>query len=365
VIARAPPDDPHRVGAERAAGEAAPVPIVGRGGEAPVARALVSGAQAALPFPSRARKPPSMSTTAATADQPHRPLAGCLWMMATGLCFVAVTGIVKHVGSEIPAAQAAFLRFLLGLVFLLPVLPALLRLRLDSASLRLFGLRGAVHTIAVLLWFYAMTQIPIVEVTAMNYLTPIYVTAGAALLLGERLAARRIAAIAFGLIGALVILRPGFREVSPGHVAMVFTAVFMAGSYLIAKRMSADFAAGLVVALLSITVTIGLAPFALAVWVPPSPVQLGWLFLVALFATAGHYSMTRAFAIAPVTITQPVTFLQLVWAALVGLVFFAEPVDGFVILGGAIIMASVTYITWREAMLRRRSGGSPAGPAAP
>jgi drug/metabolite transporter (DMT)-like permease len=141
---------------------------------------------------------------------------------------------------------------------------------------------------------------------------------------------------------------------------MIFTAIFFAGSYLIAKRMSGEMSAGLVVAILSITVTIGLAPFAWAVWVPPTPEQILWLFLVALFATAGHYSMTRAFAVAPVTATQPVTFLQLVWAAALGAIVFAEPVDGFVILGGAVIMGAVSYITWREAVLRRRTVTPPA-----
>jgi len=73
---------------------------------------------------------------------------------------------------------------------------------------------------------------------------------------------------------------------------------------------------------------------------------------VACFATAGHYAMTLAFAAAPVTVTQPVTFLQLVWSVLVGMLFFAEPADPWVILGGGVIMASVVFITWREARLR-------------
>ncbi len=298
--------------------------------------------------------------TDATFAPAHRPIAGMAWMLATGLCFVAVTAIVKHVGEGVPPAQAAFLRYLLGFVFLLPALPGLLRLRLAPRSWGLFGLRGAAHTGAVIAWFYAMTQLPVVEVTAMNYLSPIYVTIGAAIFLGERLQLRRIAAILAALVGALVILRPGIREVSPGHVAMLFTALGFAGSYLIAKRMSDDLPASMVVAILSVTVTIGLAPFALAVWVPPSLDQLLWLFLVAFFATAGHYTMTRAFAVAPVSVTQPVTFVQLVWAALLGTLVFAEPLDGFVILGGAIIMGAVSFITWREAVLRRRPVTPPA-----
>jgi drug/metabolite transporter (DMT)-like permease len=299
-------------------------------------------------------------TDALAPPAAYRPVAGVLWMVATGLCFVAVTGIVKHVGQGVPSVQAAFLRFLLGLVFFAPILPALLRLRLPARIWGLCAGRGAVHTVAVILWFYAMTQIPVVEVTAMNYLSPIYVTLGAALLFGETLAARRLAAVGVALIGALIILRPGLREVSPGHLAMLFAAVGFAGSYLVAKRMTAEVSPAMVVAILSVSVTVGLAPFAAAVWVTPTPEQMGWLFLVALFATGGHYAMTRAFAVAPMTVTQPVTFTQLIWAALLGALVFGEPVDGFVILGGVVIMAAVSFITWREAMLRRQAVTPPA-----
>ncbi len=188
----------------------------------------------------------------------------------------------------------------------------------------------------------------------MNYLNPIYVTIGAAVFLGERLAARRIIAVGVALIGAVIILRPGFREISPGHFAMIFTAIFFGGSYLLAKHLSGRASAAAVVAMLSITVTIGLAPFAWSVWVTPTIEQLGWLFLVALFATVAHFSMTKAFAAAPVSVTQPVTFLQLIWAVALGALVFGEPVDGWVVLGGAVIMGSVSFIAWREAVLKRR-----------
>lgn len=288
------------------------------------------------------------------APREIRPVAGMLWMFCTGLCFVAVTGIVKHVGQEMPAAQAAFLRFALGLVFLLPMLPALIRLRPEPRDWAFFSGRSLLHVVGVLCWFHAMTQITVAEVTAMNYLAPVYVTLGAALFLGEKLAARRLLAVAAGLLGALIILRPGFRELSSGHLAMLVTALAFGASYLFAKRLSERFDAGAVVAMLSVTVPVGLAPFALAVWVPPTPVQLAWLLLVAAFATAGHYAMTRAFAAAPVSVTQPVTFLQLIWATALGLFVFGEPLDGWTILGGSVILAAVSYIAWREAQLRRK-----------
>ena len=290
-----------------------------------------------------------------------RPVLGIFWMVVTGLMFVAVTAIVKHVGSDVPAAQAAFLRYILGLVFLLPMIRPILRAHLTSRQKRLFWARGAVHTLAVILWFFAMARIPIAEVTAMNYLSPVYVSLGAALFLGERLPPRRLAAVVIALVGAIIILRPGMKAVEPGHIAMIGTAIFFAAGYLIAKQLSGEVSAPVVVGMLSITVTVGLAPFAIAVWVTPTLEQLGWLFLVACFATAGHYTMTLAFAAAPLTVTQPVTFLQLVWAVTLGAVVFGEAVDGWVIFGGAVIMASVSFITWREAVARRQV--TPPAPA--
>ncbi|WP_400086624.1 DMT family transporter [Yoonia sp. R78084] len=290
-----------------------------------------------------------------------RPVAGIFWMVVTGLMFVAVTAVVKHVGDDVPAAQAAFLRYVLGLVFLLPMIRPILAAHLTKRQKKLFWARGVVHTLAVILWFFAMARISIAEVTAMNYLSPVYVSLGAALFLGERLPPRRLAAVIMALIGAFIILRPGMREVELGHIAMLGTAVFFAIGYLIAKQLSGEVSAPVVVGMLSITVTVGLAPFAFAVWVTPTLPQLGWLFLVACFATAGHYAMTLAFAAAPLTVTQPVTFLQLVWAVLLGAVVFGEAVDGWVIFGGAVIMASVSFITWREAVARRNI--TPAVPA--
>ncbi len=286
--------------------------------------------------------------------QDNRPIAGVLWMLVSGLSFVGVTGVVRYLGTDLPAAQGAFIRFAFGLAFLGPALVTALRAGLPAGSLPLFLGRGALHTVAVILWFYAMARLPIAEVTAIGYLNPIVVTLGAALFLGERLAARRIIAIALALVGAAMVLRPGFRELETGHMAQLGAATCFGLSYLIAKRLSAMAGAGTVVAMMSLTVTLGLAPFAFAVWVPPSLSQVAWLGLVAVFATFGHYAMSRAFAAAPVTVTQPVTFLQLVWATLLGTLAFHESVDPWVLAGGLVIIGAISFITWRETRLRRQ-----------
>ena len=293
-----------------------------------------------------------------------RPVAGFLWMLLSGVLFVGVTAVVKHVGTSVPTSEQAFLRYLFGLILVAPFLGDLRRNPPTRSLVRLFAIRGTFHGIGVLLWFFAMTQIPIAEVTALNYLSPVYISIGAALFLGERLAVRRVAAIAAAFLGVLLIVRPGFREVSPGHVAILTTAMLFAVSYLIAKRTTDLASPATVVAMLSIVVTIVLAPFAAAVWVTPTLAQTAWLFLVAIFATGAHYAMTLAFKSAPVSVTQPVTFLQLVWAALLGWAVFGEGLDPFVLAGGTIIVAAVSFIAWREAVAQRRRVPAHSGPPA-
>jgi drug/metabolite transporter (DMT)-like permease len=288
-------------------------------------------------------------------SESSKPVVGIAWMLASGLSFVVVTGVVRYLGTDLPAVQSAFLRFAWGVVFLLPALMTLVRTGIPAGLARAIVLRGAVHTAAVTLWFFAMARITMAEVTAIGYLNPVCVTLGAALLFGEKLAVRRVIAIGVALIGALIVLRPGVRVIELGHWAQLGAAVCFAGSYLFAKSLSGKMPAGAIVGILSVTVTLGLLPFAIWVWVPVSMEQLAWLAVVALAATSGHYCMTRAFAVAPISVTQPVTFLQLVWASLLGYFAFGEQVDPFVLLGGGVIIGAVSYITWREAQLKRRA----------
>ncbi|MEO1000387.1 MAG: DMT family transporter [Pseudomonadota bacterium] len=301
-----------------------------------------------------------MTDSPAALPRDRSTLIGLGWMVVTGLMFVAVTGIVRHVGSEIPAVQAAFLRYVFGLILILPVLARLGAWRPSRGSTRLYLWRGLFHGGGVLLWFYAMARIPIAEVTAIGYLAPIFVAIGAAVFFGERLYTRRIAAIVAGLIGAMVILRPGFQEISAGQLAQLGAAPLFAASFLMAKRLTADEDSGVIVAMLSVTVTIVLLPFALWHWEAPTLTELGWLAVTAVFATAGHYTMTLALRAAPITVTQPVTFLQLVWATILGITVFGEPVDPYVLAGGAIIVGAATFISHREAVAARRAYTPPA-----
>jgi drug/metabolite transporter (DMT)-like permease len=298
-------------------------------------------------------------TTTTTPDTRAGALAGITWMLVTGLLFVAVTGIVRYLGSDMPAVQAAFIRYLFGLILIAPIL---LRLRGNWPSrgmMRLYVLRGLFHGLAVMLWFYAMARIPIAEVTALGYTAPIFTTIGAALFLGERLHTRRILAVVAGFLGAIVILRPGFQTIEMGSIAQLAAAPLFAASFLLAKKMTRSESPAVIVAMLSIFCTLTLLPGALIEWRAPSAEELFLLLLTAVFATAGHYTLTRAFEAAPITVTQPAAFLQLVWAALLGLIVFGEPFDPWIFLGGGIVVAAVTYIAHREAVAAGRAQPKP------
>jgi drug/metabolite transporter (DMT)-like permease len=288
-----------------------------------------------------------------TAAADTRPLAGILWMLVTGLCFTAVNVIVKWVGQSVPAAEAVFLRYLTGLVFLVPMLPAMLRAGFGPRLLGGYAVRGGFHTIGALAWFVAMASIPMAEVTALGYTQPVYITLMAVLFLGERIALRRVLAILCALAGALIVLRPGFRELSTGHIAMLISAPGFAISYVMAKKLTETTSPAATVGWMSVMVTIFLAPFAWAVWQPPTWTELFWLFVTAGFATTAHYTMMLAFRAAPITLLQPVTFLQLIWSVSFGALLFGEPADGWVVLGGTVILGAVVFIAWREARLRR------------
>lgn len=275
-------------------------------------------------------------------------------MVLTGLCFAGVTGIVRYLGSDMPAVEAAFLRYVIGLILLAPVFVKIIKIRLPAGEFTGFAVRGFLHGLAVILWFYAMARIPLAEVTAIGYVTPIFVTVGAAFFLGERLHARRLAGIFAGLIGALIILRPGFQQVSIGQLAQLLAAPLFAASFLMAKSMTRRSDPDVIVAMLSLFCTLTLLPGAVMVWRAPTLEELLWLALTAVIATMGHFTMTQALRLAPIAVTQPVTFLQLVWASLMGIALFGEPVDPFVFVGAGMIVAAATYISHRETIAARR-----------
>jgi drug/metabolite transporter (DMT)-like permease len=270
-------------------------------------------------------------------------------MLLTGLLFVAVTGVVRHLGTDMNPMQAAFIRYAFGVVLIAPVLLRMFAAGVRPSRVRLHMLRGVAHGAAVMLWFFAMARIPIAQVTAIGFTTPIFTTMGAVLFLGEVLHARRIAAVVVSFLGTLIILRPGAVSIELGALAQLAAAPLFACSFLIAKKLTETESSASIVAYMSVFVTLALLVPALLVWRTPTLTELGWLFVTAIFATAGHYTFTRAMQTVELTVLQPFSFLQLVWATLLGFYAFSEVPDAWTLTGGAIIIASVTYIAHREA----------------
>lgn len=284
-------------------------------------------------------------------------IRGCLWMVAGGLLFVAVTVMVRLLGSDMPAVQAAFIRYLVGVIL---VLPMLWRMRsrgfgLGPGRIGRYALRGLVHGAAVLLWFFAMARIPLAEVTAIGFSTPVFTALGAILIFGEQVKLRRMLAILAGFVGTLLILRPGFHSIEAGSLAQLLAAFLFSGSYLLAKRMTQSESSADILVMLSVFCTLTLLPGALYYWRTPTLLEVTWLAGVAVFATTGHYALTRAIATAPLTVTQPLSFMQLIWAILFGYWLFDEVPDSWVIVGALVIVASISYLAHREAQAARRN----------
>ena len=275
-------------------------------------------------------------------------------MVLTGVMFVGVTVAVRYLGTSMNPVQAGFIRYAFGLVMVLPLLSRAGVLSLHSKRIGFHALRGLAHGCGVMLWFFAMSRIPIAEVTALGFTAPVFTTLGAALFLRERLRSFRVIAMLAGFAGALLILRPGFREIDIGALAQVAAAPLFACSFLMAKSATRTASSTMIVVMLSVFCTLTLVLPALAVWRTPTLEELGLLFTTAVLATAGHYCMTRAFKAAEVSAVQPFTFLQLVWATLLGLVLFDEHLDLWIALGGALIVTAATWMAHREVQSQRR-----------
>ena len=284
----------------------------------------------------------------------NQSIIGIMWMVLTTILFVGVTATVRYLEGEVPAPQAAFLRYAIGTLLLTPSLITLIKIKPNKPLMSKFLLRGLVHSFGVTLWFYAMSVMPVAEVTAIGFLTYIFVSIGACIFLKEKLHKHRITAVIISFVGALIILRPGFKVIESGQLGMLMATVVFTASYLIAKIVSKERSSSEIVAMLSVFTTIFLIPSAIYSWEPISLEAVLILAFTALIATIGHITMTQAIKAAPMVVTQPILFLQLVWASMVGLFLFDEQFDLYVIIGGTVIMICVCYVSYREHVLGKR-----------
>ena len=274
-------------------------------------------------------------------------------MLLTGLCFVAVMVSVKYLSKDLPSIQAAFFRYLFGLILILPLFKFQYKKNTNKLPIFKYGLRGIIHGFAVVLWFYSVANIPMADVTAINYLTPIFTTIGAILIFKEVITLNRVGALLLSFIGAMLILKPGIEIFSYGKIAQLLSTILFATSYLIAKNLTKTESTNLIVIFLTFFATITLLPFTFFMWVNPSIDDLLLLFVVAILGTLGHYFMTMALSLAPLSVTQPVIFFQLIWSTLIGLLLFGESVDIFILIGGSFIVVAIVQLSSNEKIIKK------------
>ena len=274
-------------------------------------------------------------------------------MLAATAVLTCMHATVRHVSDGMHSFEIVFFRNLFGLV---AILPLALRAGIGNLKSRQPGLqllRSAFGLVAMFTWFYALSVVPIAQATALSFTSVIFGSIGAALLLGERMRLRRWSAVLAGFAGTLVILRPGFGDVDPAALIVVLSSICWAGALLTVKRLSATDSVVCIVTWNSILLTVLSLPVAIPVWVTPSTEQLLWLSLIGLLATLGHLAMTGAFKASDATAVLPVDYTRLLWATVIGYLAFGEIPDIWTWIGGTIIFASTTYISYREATLRR------------
>lgn len=275
-------------------------------------------------------------------------------MVVTTLLFAIVTGIVRYIGSDIPAPVAAFIRYIISTIFFFPLIVKMFILERNRSNKRFYWARGLAHGFGVILWFFAMARIPVSEVTAIGYITPIFVSIAAFIFLKEHFSISIIGALVICMMGMIIIIRPTTSGIAIGQLSMVIATLFFAASYILAKKLSSTESTLEILVALNFIVTVTLAPFAIAFWVTPSIQEVLFLSIVALFATAGHFTMTMALKLAPITITQPISYVQIVWASCIGFVFFGETISFWFSVGASLIILSSLYVTYTSSSKKNK-----------
>jgi drug/metabolite transporter (DMT)-like permease len=275
-------------------------------------------------------------------------LGGFGLMFVSTFFFAAMHASIRYLSEAIHPFEIAFFRNVFALAVVAPWFWrdgfGLLRTR----RIGLHCLRAVCNVFAMLSFFYALSITPLSQVTALGFTAPIFTTVLAALILGEVVRLRRWSAVAIGFIGAMIILRPGFAEVGPGQMLVVFSSLIWACALLVIKTLGrTDSSATIIAYMALLMIPLTLAPAAF-VWRWPDGEQLLWLVLVGLLGGAGQLCMTEALRRADTAVVMPVDFCKLLWVAAIAYLAFGEVPDRFTWLGGAIIFASAMYIAYRE-----------------
>ncbi|MEO1274901.1 MAG: DMT family transporter [Pseudomonadota bacterium] len=290
-------------------------------------------------------------------------LRGLAWTSLAVLAASAMALAVRAIGEDLDSRMIVLIRSaLITLVVCLawPVTPGLRKIRFSRPGLHLS--RGLLLAAATHLAFYALTALPVATATVLFFTAPIFATGLAALTQGERVGPRRLAAVAAGFIGALVILRPGVAEPNLAMLAALGSAFVYAFALNQSREIAeADGAAAALVSSILIILATTI-PLALPVWAWPTEGTI-WALMAILVVTGGlrGYADIEAYRHAEAAVLTPFIYTRIVIVGVAGYVLFGERPDAATWAGAAIIVASALFIAAREQAARRVRSPEPAG----
>ena len=277
------------------------------------------------------------------------PVRAVLWMGGAVLSFSTMAIAVRELR---PMGPFEILFWRTGVSFLI-VLALLPRAGLATIRTRRFGLhflRNAVHFGGQYCWVYAIGALSLATVFAIEFTMPVWTALLAALVLGERLTRPRLAMLALGLAGVLLILRPGaggaFIELAA--LIMLLGSLCYAAQFIATKRLTSSESPMAVLFWMSVIQTPVALILGFSDWVVPSRVHIPWILAIGVFSFTAHYCITRALKIGDATLVIPIDFLRLPLIAVVGALLYREPFDPMVFIGAALIFAGTYYSLSRE-----------------
>jgi len=280
-------------------------------------------------------------------------------MALSTLLFGCMAVCIRLASNQLHAFEIAFFRNFFGFVFILPMLlrhgPAILR----TNKFGFYVVRCVIGIVSMLAGFWAIVHLPLAQAIALSYSTPLFVTIGAVLVLGEIVRARRWTAVIVGFLGVLVIVRPGSADFSAGSLVALLAAVASASVAISIKFLSrTEHPDAIVLWTTMLWVPLSLVP-ALTVWETPAGITWLWIVLAGFLGTTAHMCWTRALRLGEASMLTPISFLQVIVVAVFGWFLFGETLDRWTVMGAAVIFASNVYIARREAKLARQAVTDP------
>ncbi len=258
---------------------------------------------------------------------------------------------LKLAQEDINVYTAGFLRFFFGLLIILPYIIKTNFVVFKTTHFKKHLYRSLLNLPAMLLYFSTLVMLPIEKVTAISFVVPLIVTILAIFFLGEKIYIYRSLALVLGFSGMLIILRPGFIDISIGVYMALFSSFLWSIVIIITKKISKDDSAITILAYQSVFMSLFCFFVVLFFWETPSTKTIVYLLLSALSGTVLHLALNHAYKLVDVSMTQPYSFLNLVFASIIGYFIFSETPDLFTWIGASVIFLGVIIISYRELKL--------------